>query len=252
MSSFWFNFIDFWCCGLSGRLYVAYKYLTYWCADQPEAMETGGLFYLLALKTVFVALYIEEWFLTALFFLSYSQQTKTGDSDLAGGILMVRPHSSDLQWVENRPDRFPRLLFFPSTPWQVITITSTIAVHYWLLHIRFPKDYLVYSRTSYLEGRSPSTTNLSPKQDEILPAQPLSTSTDQDESVRAFDHPALWKKQPTVWIADDELGIGRLEVERIKSFGVDATCEYAKLDKAGKLAVERGPPDEPWYGDVTD
>ncbi len=68
---------------------------------------------------------------------------------------------------------------------------------------------------------------------------------------RAFDHPALWKKQPTVWIANDELGIGRLEVERLESLGVEASCLYARLDREGKLAVERSPPDEAWYGDVT-
>src|SRR5260370_38909394 len=78
----------------------------FWCADQPDSMETGGLFYLLALKTVFTALYIQEWFLTALFFLSYSQQRKTGKADLAGGILMVRLHFTIFPMV------FIYLIFF--------------------------------------------------------------------------------------------------------------------------------------------
>lgn len=68
---------------------------------------------------------------------------------------------------------------------------------------------------------------------------------------RAFDHPALWKACPTIWIADDALGIGRSEVARIRAAGVDASCDYATLDKDGKLAVTRGPPDEAWYDGMT-
>ncbi|KAF8335819.1 uncharacterized protein EI90DRAFT_2912545 [Cantharellus anzutake] len=209
-----------------GLLYVAYKYLLIWCADQPESWETGGLFYLLALKTVFVALYIEEWFLTALFFLSYSQQKKTGKADLAGGILMV------------------------------ITIIITIAAKWWLFNRRFPRDYILYSRSSYLQDQTLSSTDLAPKeptgQAEItaIPTTPLPLQQEDELDTtsgfheRAFDHPALWKKQPVVWIADDELGIGKLEVERIKSEGVDASCDFARLNREGKLSVERGPPDE--------
>ncbi|KAF8335823.1 uncharacterized protein EI90DRAFT_3120088 [Cantharellus anzutake] len=221
-------------------LYVACKYLLIWCADQPDSGETGGLFYLKALKTVFITLYVEEFFLAVLFSLSYSQRTQTDKTDLAGCILMA-------------------VAFF-----------ITIAAQYWLSR-RFPRNRILYTRSSYLQSQTPSTTNpvSKPLTDQAEIAVVPTTSTlahivNQENEFagahygntselheRAFDHPALWKKPPIIWIADDELGIGRLEVERIKSEGVDASCEFAKLDKKGKLSVERGPPDGTWYGGVT-
>jgi hypothetical protein len=65
---------------------------------------------------------------------------------------------------------------------------------------------------------------------------------------RAFDNPATWKAQPTIWIADDKLGLGRSEVSRLTAERVDASSEYAFRDEKGKVIVERGPPDEAWYG----
>lgn len=40
-------------------LYMAYKYQLNWVADQPDHLETGALFYIKAIRTVFVALYLE-------------------------------------------------------------------------------------------------------------------------------------------------------------------------------------------------
>lgn len=68
---------------------------------------------------------------------------------------------------------------------------------------------------------------------------------------RAFDHPALWKTQPVIWIADDPLGIGKFESARINGVRVEASTEFASMDTKGNLFVERGPPDEAWYGGAT-
>ena len=68
---------------------------------------------------------------------------------------------------------------------------------------------------------------------------------------RAFDHPALWKKQPIIWIADDPLGIGKFETKRINDLRVEASTEFAHMDARGNLHVERSPPDEAWYGGFT-
>jgi hypothetical protein len=72
-----------------GLLYAAYKYLLGWCADQPDAIETGGLFYVKALRTVFVSLYLEEICLAGLFFLSQDENKKQAKSGLACGAIMV-------------------------------------------------------------------------------------------------------------------------------------------------------------------
>jgi hypothetical protein len=70
-------------------LYAAYKYLLYWVADQPDALETGGMFYIRALRTVFVALYLEGICLAGLFFLSQDQNGNQAKSGLACGAIMV-------------------------------------------------------------------------------------------------------------------------------------------------------------------
>ena len=72
-------------------LYSAYKYLLYWCADQPDSLETGGLYYVKALRTIFVSLYLEGICLAGLFFLSTNQEGKRAKSGLACGAIMVSP-----------------------------------------------------------------------------------------------------------------------------------------------------------------
>lgn len=72
-------------------LYASYKYLLYWCADQPDSLETGGLFYIKALRTVFVALYLEGICLAGLFFLSTDSSGHRAKSGLGCGAVMVSP-----------------------------------------------------------------------------------------------------------------------------------------------------------------
>lgn len=67
----------------------------------------------------------------------------------------------------------------------------------------------------------------------------------------AFDHPALWKKQPVVWIANDPLGVGKYECEQINAKNVEASTDFASIDDKLKLHVERAPPDEAWYQGFT-
>jgi len=66
-------------------IYFAWKFLLTWVFDQPDERETGGLYFPLAMKFLFVGLYIEQFCLAALFFLKSS----SGHSFLVQGILMV-------------------------------------------------------------------------------------------------------------------------------------------------------------------
>lgn len=70
-------------------LYAAYKYQLIWVADQPDHLETGGLFYLKAMRTVFVSLYLEGICLAGLFFLSTDASGGRAPSGLACGAIMV-------------------------------------------------------------------------------------------------------------------------------------------------------------------
>ncbi|KAG9007929.1 hypothetical protein FRB93_006948 [Tulasnella sp. JGI-2019a] len=68
-------------------LWVAYKYLFTWVYDQPQAQDTGGLYFPLGLSNLFVGLYIEQLCLMGLFFLATDAQGRR--SALPQGILMV-------------------------------------------------------------------------------------------------------------------------------------------------------------------
>ncbi|KAF8532738.1 DUF221-domain-containing protein [Gautieria morchelliformis] len=65
--------------------YLAWKFLLNWVFDQLHEQETGGLYYPVAMQSLFVGLYIEQVCLAALFFLKIS----SGPFFLALGILML-------------------------------------------------------------------------------------------------------------------------------------------------------------------
>jgi hypothetical protein len=127
---------------------------------------------------------------------------------------------------------------------QVIAGLLTIAFHLYC-HRRYPYQSIVYSSSSLIGGTA-STTKLA-----LAP-----TAEDRDEDAgpeyggtagwhaQAFDHPALWKSQPVIWLARDQYGVSDAEVSRINGEDVESTNRYAELDKEGKLHVERPAPDE--------
>ncbi|KAJ9113068.1 hypothetical protein QFC22_006164 [Naganishia vaughanmartiniae] len=226
-------------CGMAlvafALLYAAYKYLLGWCADQPDALETGGLYYPKALNTVFVALYLQIVCLAGLLFLSTGPDGKRTKSGLAGGVIMI-----------------------------VVGIV-TIAAHFYMKR-KFNHELIVYTNSSLIGG-SQSTTKLHQTTTEGGYGQIDSDVLTRDDNssdagaqhgnttgihAHAFDHPAFWKRQPIVWMAEDELGIARKEVERLNDeHGVEASTQYARLDRDGKITVDRSPPDDEWFGGMS-
>ncbi|WWC88432.1 uncharacterized protein L201_003343 [Kwoniella dendrophila CBS 6074] len=207
-------------------LYAAYKYLLHWCADQPDYSETGGMFYIKALRTVFVSLYLEGICLAGLFFLSTDQNNNRAKSGLGCGAVMV----------------------------VVIILVALFQIY--IDWFRFKKPYLYYVHSTTTHNKSlnidPKTgitqTSSTEEEDENAGAQFGNTS---GYHYRAFDHPALWKKQPVVWIANDQLGVGNHLAEKINNKNVEASTEFTSMDEKQHIHVERSPPDEAWYGGFT-
>lgn len=50
-----------------------------------------------------------------------------------------------------------------------------------------------------------------------------------DSVKHEFTHPALWEKQPVVWLANDKLGLGRSEVERLDAERVESSTQGRSL-----------------------
>ena len=224
-------------------LFAAYKYVLYWCADQPDHLETGGRFYVKALRTVFVSLYLEEICLAGLFFLSSDEDGNRTKSGLACGAIMIAQ------------------------------IVATAAFQIYIDWFRFQKDYLVYAHSantvrSGTAGRIankvglPSSENaassgmgklnhsqVSPDAEDENAGAPYGNTSGFHE--QAFDHPAMWKPQPVIWITDDPLGVGKFEAEKINAQNVNASTEYTGMEVNGRLKVGRSPPDQTWWDGMT-
>ncbi|ORX37159.1 hypothetical protein BD324DRAFT_579500 [Kockovaella imperatae] len=203
--------------------FAAYKYLLYWTTDQPDSLETGGLFYIKALRTVFVALYLEGICLAGLLFLSSNQDGGRSKAGLAGGVIMV------------------------------FMIIVTALLQFYIDWFKFKKSKLVYTNSGAYENASGKgavdRVNTSTSEEHSLAGPELGNTSGFHE--QAFDHPALWKKQPTVWIADDPLGVGKFESARINEASVESSTEFATMDEKANIMVQRAPPDEAWYGGFT-
>ncbi|WVQ84358.1 hypothetical protein IAT38_006510 [Cryptococcus sp. DSM 104549] len=206
-------------------LYAANKYIIHWCADQGDATETGGLFYIRAVRTVFVSLYIEMICLAGLLFLSTDDTGGRSTSGLACGAIMIA----------------------------MIVITALFQSY--IDWFRFPRDHLLYSHSTSTSSKSlpiePKIGTAKGTPTEEYNAAGAEYGNTSGFHYRAFDHPAMWKKQPVIWIAQDPLGLGALQVEEINAKGVEASLEHARMNEKGVIEVDRAPPDEAWYGGYT-
>lgn len=211
--------------------YMAYKYTLIWVADQDDTLETGGRYYIKALRTVFVALYLEQICLAGLFFLQSGPDGKRTKGGIASGVIIA------------------------------VMCGLTAIFQAWIDHVKFKRVSLIHGwDTQY--GNTSSETALNPPNEKLgYQTTPVATNSSNTtdpveaeaealEEKHAFDHPALWKKQATIWIADDPLGLGRHESQRINAAGVESSTQYAHMNEKGDVWVDRGPPDEPWQGGV--
>ncbi|KAG5729523.1 hypothetical protein E4T56_gene4603 [Termitomyces sp. T112] len=69
-----------------GMFYLAWKFLLLQVFDQPDHLETGGLYFPMAISNLFVGLYIEQICLACLFFLKVNNDRAPA---IAEGVLMI-------------------------------------------------------------------------------------------------------------------------------------------------------------------
>jgi hypothetical protein len=149
---------------------------------------------------------------------------------------------------------------------QIVVGIVTIAAQVYMKR-KFNRELIIYTNSSLIGG-SQSTTKLHQTttadggygqvDNEVLTRDDDSSDAGAQHGnttgihAHAFDHPAFWKRQPIVWMAEDELGIARKEVERLNDeHGVEASTQHARLDRDGKITVDRSPPDDEWFGGMS-
>ena len=84
-------------------------------------------------------------------------------------------------------------------------------------------------------------------------AKPRDEDAEEDEELhdfnvegpKDFNHPASVDTQRIIWIPDDELGLGRAEVEDMRKRGVEVSLEKAEMDEKGKIRITGPPPGGP-------
>lgn len=84
-------------------------------------------------------------------------------------------------------------------------------------------------------------------------AKPKDEEAEEDEELhdftidgpKDFDHPASVEMQRIVWVPDDELGLGKAEMEDMMRRGIDASLEKAEMDGKGKIKITGPPPGGP-------
>jgi len=62
---------------------------------------------------------------------------------------------------------------------------------------------------------------------------------------RDFDHPASVETQRIIWVPNDDLGLGRSEVEDMMKRQIQASLEKAGMDEKGKIKITGPPPGGP-------
>ncbi|GAA99523.1 uncharacterized protein L969DRAFT_93981 [Mixia osmundae IAM 14324] len=230
--------------------WFVFKYLFIWVYDMPNHMETGGRYFPLAIHHIFVGLYIEELCLTGLWFLARND---------TGGVSAI-----------------------PEAIFAIILIVITVLYHTILFSGYGPlinylplslggsieeTEKLIASETQqgYSSDTSGKATDSKPsafsnvngdnkttplhagaeKRNGSIKADSYKSDADE-ETTRAFDHPAAWVRQTPLWIPNDTLGIGKAEIAAANKLGIAASSEGATMDANGKCHVSRSPPGETW------
>lgn len=92
-------------------------------------------------------------------------------------------------------------------------------------------------------GLKPVPVEGKPKDEEAEEDEELHDFT--TDGPKDFDHPASVETQRIVWIPDDELGLGKTEVEDMKRRNVKASLALAEMDEWGKIKISGPPPGGP-------
>ncbi|KAH9962925.1 DUF221-domain-containing protein [Russula dissimulans] len=255
--------------------YFLYKYLFTWVCNQPEAGETGGLFFPKAIQHIFVGLYVQQLCLCALLFLAQNEDHKPSAIPEGAFVVILIVFTAFFQDTI-RSSYGPLIKALPLTladssydgakpevpkttdaPRPIPSSSENIDT----INYAAVSTYMSQHSFSEEPPRLPaSADDGTPKivSDELLAPSPLLPI----ELINArpptdFRHPALMG-QPIIWLPKDRLGLVH-EIERdLDSRDILHSTEGAEMDDQGQVHLalsedvlytpsEEGPlpPDDP-------
>ncbi|KAH7332874.1 DUF221-domain-containing protein [Rhizoctonia solani] len=251
--------------------YQVWKYLFLWQFGQPEAGDTGGLFFPKAMQHIFVGLYIEQICLCALFFLSRDSQLRASAVPQGALMVVLIIFTAGYHFVIN--DSYNALL-------HPLPLTLAHKSHGMPReHHSSQDDEAVRDEDELRErdfGRQSSSDSAArplTKNGEPLTAE-QQVKLDKLERERAehemharsappksekygknvaeegkhndgpedFTHPAAIEPQRVVWLPRDALGVAEAEEYELRSEGIEASTENATIDEKGHVELTGPPP----------
>jgi len=246
--------------------YQVWKYLFTWQLDQSPASETGGLFFPKAIQHIFVGMYVQQVCLAALFFLARGENGRP--SAIPMGALMVvlifltvrvaigPLPSSSITDPCSLQVCFNLVIVNSYSPLKSALPLSLADKTYDPNHPNQSEEDLGHEpsavsdpRTSQ-EAANAESGGLKPTPVE---AKPKDAEAEEDEELhdftiegpKDFNHPASVETQRIIWLPDDELGLGRAEVEDMERRRIQASLEKAEMDEKGKIKITGPPPGGP-------
>ncbi|KAF8750313.1 hypothetical protein RHS01_09454 [Rhizoctonia solani] len=250
--------------------YQVWKYLFLWQMGQPEAGDTGGMFFPKAMQHIFVGLYIEQICLCALFFLSRDAQLRPSAVPQGALMVVLIVITAGYQFVIN--DSYNALI-------HPLPLTLAHKSH------GMPKEHhpsqdedIVrdeddmrerdFGRQSSDSGTRPLNKNGNPLSAEqqakldkmereraehemIAKSAPPKAETygknvaeegKRNDGPEDFTHPAAVEPQRVIWLPKDALGVAEAEEQELKSQGIEVSTDNAVIDEKGHVEVTGPPP----------
>ncbi|KAG8716258.1 hypothetical protein FRC09_015937 [Ceratobasidium sp. 395] len=251
---------------------ICVSFFLFYQMGQPEAGDTGGLFFPKAMQHVFVGLYIQQIGMAALFFLARDQNHKP--SAIPQGALMVALIAITIGF-----NLIIRSSYAPLTHPLPLT----------LAHKSFGMPHEHHSQnddgvrdedqlqkrdfgrqSSESSGKRPLKTNgtdrdpLRPEQqtkfnklekeraerEQYVHVKPkneeygknVGEAGKRNDGPEDFTHPAAIESQQVIWLPRDKLGLAQAEEAELKAEGIEVSTEHAEMDEKGHVGLTGPPP----------
>ena len=228
-----------------------YKYCALFVYDIEPANETAGLYFKTALNQLFAGIYIYELCLIGLFFLASDQngnRSAIGEGAASIALLIVSVLVQIyLNWKLGPTSRY---------------LDTSLADETRANERRYAEENRAGSNNTVgpIESRATDGTavgngnnsnkagkgQMGPGNGDLEAGRGASMDLGHQDSElaggldeMAFEHPALWRDQPTVWLPNDQLGLSREAVERARRRNVLITDDDATIDEKGKVDISR-------------
>lgn len=228
-----------------------FKYLALYVYDIAPSQETGGLFFKTALNQLFAGIYIYCLCLIGLFFLSRDTQNQVSAAP-QGALMAVLMgicvlFQIWLNWKLNPTSMYLSTALADETR----ANERRYAEEMHAAKIGKTGSTVAASESRAIEagaaaGSMAAGEKLGPGNADLEAARAPSVDfTHQDAEMdgglnhNAFEHPALWRDQPTIWLPRDPLGLSQEAVSRARRRNVLITDDDATIDEKGKVDITR-------------